>query len=307
MPLQRVVERNALADEALAVIDQQPQIEFGAVQLRGRQRVQAFAQRRAGDRERVDAVGLPAPASAATRRRPSASSSRAGPARRGRSETAQRSPRRAGSPPAPRPARRRGSRAQTSSAANPWRRPGPSARPATRRSPPRPRRSCASACGCPHRARSLTSSTSTSIELDLRRTRLAGGAATLLSSHAEHPRPATSDTAKGGQAPTADSLKESQLAAGRGAFTSRRTSPTRRIETASLEGTLAVLPSALLVVVRSGSLPSLGRCDGGRCPWAVFASVGPEDRRRRPEALEGAVDAEEEFPQELRDGRDALQ
>ena len=51
----------------------------------------------------------------------------------------------------------------------------------------------------------------------------------------------------------------------------------------------------------------LGRCGGGRCPWAVFASVGPEDRRRRPEALEGAVDAEEEFPQELRDGRDALQ
>ena len=36
-----------------------------------------------------------------------------------------------------------------------------------------------------------------------------------------------------------------------------------------------MLPSALLVVVRSGSLPSLGRCDGGRCPWAVFASVGP--------------------------------
>src|SRR4051794_38777702 len=51
---------------------------------------------------------------------------------------------------------------------------------------------------------------------------------------------------------------------------------------------------------------SLGRCDGGRCPWAVFACVGPEDRRRRPEALEGAVDAEEEFPQELRNRRDAL-
>ena len=46
-----------------------------------------------------------------------------------------------------------------------------------------------------------------------------------------------------------------------------------------LEGALAAVPSALLVVVRSGSLPSLGRCDGGRCPWAVFASVGPEDRR----------------------------
>ena len=28
-----------------------------------------------------------------------------------------------------------------------------------------------------------------------------------------------------------------------------------------------------------GSSPSLSRCDGGRCAWAVVASVGPEDRR----------------------------
>jgi len=74
-----------------------------------------------------------------------------------------------------------------------------------------------------------------------------------------------------------------------------------------LEGALAAVPSALPVIVRSGRSPVLSRWGGGRCPWAVFASVGPEDRRRRPEALEGAVDAEEEFPQELRDGRDALQ
>ena len=53
------------------------------------------------------------------------------------------------------------------------------------------------------------------VEVDGRRTRLAGGAATLLSSHAGHPRPATSDTTKGSQARRADSLKESQLAAGR--------------------------------------------------------------------------------------------
>lgn len=38
------------------------------------------------------------------------------------------------------------------------------------------------------------------VEVDGRRTRLALGAATLLSSHAGHPEPATSDTAKGGQA-----------------------------------------------------------------------------------------------------------
>jgi hypothetical protein len=67
MPLQRVVERNALADEALAMVNEQPQIEFGALQLRRRQRIQAFAQRRPRDRNRVDAVGLPAPTSAATR------------------------------------------------------------------------------------------------------------------------------------------------------------------------------------------------------------------------------------------------
>ena len=36
------------------------------------------------------------------------------------------------------------------------RRPGPSSRPAARPSPQRPRRSCASACACPHRARSST-------------------------------------------------------------------------------------------------------------------------------------------------------
>src|SRR5829696_6284346 len=37
----------------------------------------------------------------------------------------------------------------------------------------------------------------------------------------DDPRPTTRDTAKGGSGPTADSLKESQLAVGRGAFTSR--------------------------------------------------------------------------------------
>src|SRR4051812_7730466 len=39
--------------------------------------------------------------------------------------------------------------------------------------------------------------------------------------------------------PTADSLNESQLAAGRGAFTSRRTSPTSQIQTASLKGSVS--------------------------------------------------------------------
>jgi hypothetical protein len=67
VPLQRVIERDALADQPLAVIDQQPQIQFGTFQLRGRQRLQAFAQRRPGDRDGVDAVGLPAVAGAPSR------------------------------------------------------------------------------------------------------------------------------------------------------------------------------------------------------------------------------------------------
>jgi hypothetical protein len=54
------------------------------------------------------------------------------------------------------------------------------------------------------------------METDGWRTRLAGGGATHLSSHARHPRSATSDKTRAGQtADLADSLKESQLAAGR--------------------------------------------------------------------------------------------
>jgi hypothetical protein len=34
MPLQRAVERDALADEAFAVVDEQPQIELGPIEVR---------------------------------------------------------------------------------------------------------------------------------------------------------------------------------------------------------------------------------------------------------------------------------
>src|SRR5215207_985052 len=64
-------------------------------------------------------------------------------------------------------------------------------------------------------------------------------------------RPATSDTAKGGQAQPADSLKESQLAAGHGAFTSRRRSPTSQIESASLKGAASCEPESFAFVGRS--------------------------------------------------------
>ncbi len=58
MPLQRAVERDALADQAFAVIDQQSQIELGPVEPGRRECVDAFSERGARDRHRVDAVGL---------------------------------------------------------------------------------------------------------------------------------------------------------------------------------------------------------------------------------------------------------
>ena len=65
MPEQVVVERGAHPDQPFAVIDQQPDVELDAGQLGDRQPLDAFAQRRAGDGERVDAVGLAALAAAA--------------------------------------------------------------------------------------------------------------------------------------------------------------------------------------------------------------------------------------------------
>jgi hypothetical protein len=40
MPLQRAVERDALTDQPFAVIDQQPQVELGPIQVRDRERLQ---------------------------------------------------------------------------------------------------------------------------------------------------------------------------------------------------------------------------------------------------------------------------
>jgi hypothetical protein len=56
VPEQVVIERGAHADEPLAVIDEQPDVEFDAGELGDGQPLDAFAQRRAGDGERVDAV-----------------------------------------------------------------------------------------------------------------------------------------------------------------------------------------------------------------------------------------------------------
>ena len=52
--------------------------------------------------------------------------------------------------------------------------------------------------------------------------------------------------------------------------------------------------------------PPLGASCGGHRRRAI-ASLGLEDRGIAPETPDGAVDAEEEFPQELGNRRDALQ
>lgn len=67
MPLQRVVEPDALTDEALAVIDEQPQVKLWPIQVRDGERVGPFAQRGARDVERVDVIRLAALAGALTR------------------------------------------------------------------------------------------------------------------------------------------------------------------------------------------------------------------------------------------------
>jgi hypothetical protein len=67
MPLQRAVELDAVADEALAVVDEQPQIELGPIQVRCRKGLQSLLQRGAGDVERVDRVRLAALARAFAR------------------------------------------------------------------------------------------------------------------------------------------------------------------------------------------------------------------------------------------------
>ena len=200
MPQQRAVELDAVADQPLAVIDQQPQIELGPVELRGRERVQALLQRGAGDVERVDRVGLAALAGALARlgrqvrrdpQHPLAALDQK-PLQRPRHVPAVLERPHALLVESARPLQQR---RRTRGA-----RPRPSARRAARPLPPRPRRSCANACECPRRARSLTLVLLSSTETDTWRTRLAGGDATHLSSHARHPRPATSDKTKGSQA-----------------------------------------------------------------------------------------------------------
>jgi hypothetical protein len=67
MPEQRAVELDAMANQSFAMVDQEPQVELGPVQVRGREGVQALLQRGAGDVERVDRIRLAALAGAPAR------------------------------------------------------------------------------------------------------------------------------------------------------------------------------------------------------------------------------------------------
>ena len=64
MPQQRAVELDAVTDQPLAMVDEQPKVELGPLQVRGREGLQALLQRGAGDVEGVDRIGLAALASA---------------------------------------------------------------------------------------------------------------------------------------------------------------------------------------------------------------------------------------------------
>ena len=56
VPQQRAVEFDSVPDQPLAVIDQQPQVELWAIEMRGREALEPFLERGAGDVERVDGV-----------------------------------------------------------------------------------------------------------------------------------------------------------------------------------------------------------------------------------------------------------
>ena len=136
------------------MVDEQPDVELGPGQLSGRQRPDALGQRGASDRDRVDAVGLAALAARAPgvghqpRRHPNH------PLAARDQKPLERARTRAGSPPAPTPDQGRDRAPTAARHRTRERRPRRSSHRASRPSPPRRRRACASSCACPHRARS---------------------------------------------------------------------------------------------------------------------------------------------------------
>ena len=187
MPLQRVVERRRAGgpgarDDRPAAADRargRPSAAVGSVSRPARQR-------RPGDRDRVDADRTCRARGSSAASRPSTRRNANDALAAGDQEPLQARRRHAGNPPAPRPARHRGRAPRSAAPRTRARRPRRSSRRAAGRSP---QSTAAIVC-----ERLCVSAPSTIIDpvhvlsprrmLDTRRTRLAGGAATLLSSHA---------------------------------------------------------------------------------------------------------------------------
>ena len=60
MPAQPLLVLAASGDQILAMVDQQANVERGAVQVRSGEVLDPFPERGTGDAERIDRVGLPA-------------------------------------------------------------------------------------------------------------------------------------------------------------------------------------------------------------------------------------------------------
>ena len=181
VPLQRAVERHPGADQALAVIDQQADVELDTGQRRRRQRLDPGRQRGARDRHRVDLIGLPALTARPSTAPPSAASRRAQRVHRDRARSAPARPKRAGSPPRPRPADHRARAPSPTTSRTHAGRPGRSCHQGPDRSRHRSQPACASACAVSAPSTIMTRVHILSVPmLDARRTGLAEGAATLL-------------------------------------------------------------------------------------------------------------------------------
>src|SRR3954463_1598722 len=226
MPQQRVIELDAMTDQPFAVVDQQPQVEFRSVQVRGREGLKALLHRGAGDDERVDRIRLAALTGALACIRGQVRRDPQHPLAALDQESLQRS----GDVPAV--------------LERPHAVAVEAARPPQQRAEPAPadldgllaEQLAGRGRHGGHRVRTLVRVRAKHDHdarppldpprADVWWTRLARGGATHLSSHARPPRPATSDKTKEVRPSPADSLKERQLAARSGPAPRRRTTPT---------------------------------------------------------------------------------
>ena len=246
MPEQVVIERGAHANEPFAVIDQQPDVELDAGQLRrpaGARRLPAAPR---GRRRCASMRSTCRDRGRRGARRPSAASRPERRARHGRAGTAQMRPRHGGSPPAPRPARRPARAAQSSAAANPR---SPTSIVCSPNSSPVLAPTAAMVCerlcmSAPSTIMTWSPFTSTESGRPADMACLGRCHAPIKSRRAS--RPATSDTAKASQADTADSVESESARRRSGASPRAPDVADSTIQTASVAGAAARRCVALL-------------------------------------------------------------